>query len=356
MLKNDTKWKGGDSATGDSGGQAAGGTTDPLRAHVGHEEDDGVFLVGDSAALLRSPELMPIHGKVGLILTSPPYPLNAKKSYGNLTGDAYKDWLVSLVPAFDRLLGDDGSLVIEIGNAWEPDRPVQSLLHLETLIALIKSPASPFRLVQQFVCYNPSRLPSPAQWVTVEKIRTVDSFTHVWWLAKSDRPKADASRVLRPYSDAMKSLIKRKQYNDGERPSHHKVSEKGFLRDNGGALPHNFFEMEALDPLRAPRLPNAFAFANTSSNDGFTKACKKAGVIPHPARMPVGLAAFFIEFLTVPGDIVVDPFAGSNTTGFAASTLKRRWLSLDIQRDYAEQSRLRFSTREMKASRRGRKK
>ncbi len=316
-----------------------------LRAYAAHEEQDGVFLVGDSAQLLKSPELSPIHGKVRLILTSPPYPLNAKKSYGNLVGEAYKSWLVSLVPTFERLLADDGSLVIEIGNAWEPNRPVQSLLHLETLIALTKARGSSLRLIQQFACYNPSRLPSPAQWVTVQKIRTVDSFTHVWWLSKTDNPKADVSRVLRPYSEAMRSLIKRKRYNNGKRPSHHNVSETGFLKDNGGAIAHNFFELDALDAHRQPRLPNAFAFANTASSDQFTKTCKAAGLAPHPARMPMGLAAFFIEFLTDPGDIVVDPFAGSNTTGYAASMLGRRWLSLDVQDDYAHQSKLRFSAR-----------
>lgn len=124
-----------------------------------------------------------LHGQVQLILTSPPYPLNKKKSYGNLTGEAYVEWIESLAPLFSDLLTGDGSLVIELGNSWEPERPVQSLLALKALMALATAKGTGLRLIQQFICHNPSRLPSPAAWVTVRHLRAVDSFTHVWWLA-----------------------------------------------------------------------------------------------------------------------------------------------------------------------------
>ena len=112
-------------------------------------------------------------------MTSPPFPLNEKKKYCNYSGKKYESWFVSLGRTFQDLLTDDGSLVIELGNAWEPKRPVQSLLPLRSLLKLVEDPGNDLRLIQEFVCHNPSRLPSPAQWVTVNRIRTVDSHTRV---------------------------------------------------------------------------------------------------------------------------------------------------------------------------------
>lgn len=308
-----------------------------------YERKGGVYFLGDSAHLLASKDFTVLKGKVNLILTSPPYPLNNKKSYGNLTGEKYLEWFTALAPVFSDLLTDDGSIVLEIGNAWEHGRPVQSLLHLESLLGFVRHKDAGLRLIQQFVCYNPSRLPSPAQWVTVNRIRTVDSFTHVWWLAKTDFPKADNSKVLRPYSKSMKSLLQRGSYNAGKRPSEHIISEKSFLNDQGGSIAHNLFEIDTLDPEREVRLPNVFSMANSASNDYFHRECKKRGITPHPARMPLGLASFFIEFLTDKGDLVLDPFAGSNTTGYSAAVAGRHWVGIDAQDTYVEQSLIRFN-------------
>ncbi|RQT24077.1 DNA-methyltransferase [Burkholderia contaminans] len=314
----------------------------PRTASRAYHTHGGAYYVDDSKKILTSKPFERLTGKVQLILTSPPYPLNEKKSYGNLTGDKYLKWIESLATIFSKLLTDDGSIVIELGNSWEPNRPVQSLLALEALLAFTKAKDAGLRLIQQFACYNPSRLPSPASWVTVRPLRTVDSFTHVWWLAKTDYPKADNRKVLRPYSEAMKNLLKRGAYNSGARPSEHHVSKKGFLNDRGGSIPHNFFELEQMESDRLVRLPNAFSLSNTASTDFFHKACRERNIVPHPARMPVGLASFFIEYLTDAGDLVLDPFGGSNTTGYASALSGRRWVAIDAQKDYVEQSKLRF--------------
>jgi DNA methylase len=307
-----------------------------------HKTKLGKYHTGDSVKLLGSEWREKFRGRVQLILTSPPFPLNNKKSYGNLDGTRYQEWFVHLARIFSELITEDGSIVIEMGNAWLPGRPVQSLLHLESLIGFVNEARAGLRLCQQFICYNPSRLPSPAEWVTVKRIRTTDSFTHIWWMAKSDYPKADNRKVLRPYSSSMKALLKRKGYNAGKRPSEHTISVDGFLNDHGGSIQPNFFELESMNSERDVRLPNAFGISNTVSNDFFQRQCRAKGITPHPARMPIGLAAFFIKFLTDPGDLVVDPFAGSNTTGYAAERLGRRWLSIEVKEEYAQQSLARF--------------
>ena len=291
-----------------------------------------------------------LKNKVQLILTSPPFPLNKKKKYGNLQGEKYKEWFTHLSEVFSELLTDDGSIVIELGNSWVPGKPVQSLLHLESLVGFVNNPKAKLVLCQEFICYNPSRLPSPAQWVTVERIRMTDSFTHVWWMSKSEFPKADNRKVLRPYSKSMKQLLNSGKYNSGVRPSEHRINEKSFLKNNGGSIMHNVIEIESIDEKKNPRLPNAFSISNTSSNDFFHRMCKERGYVPHPARMPAGLANFFIEFLTDEGDLVLDPFAGTNTTGFCAEKSRRKWISLEIEKDYGIQSMIRFEDSSLNSS------
>jgi site-specific DNA-methyltransferase (cytosine-N4-specific) len=201
-----------------------------------HKTKRGAYYVGNAEDLLANGAFQKKYsGKIDLILTSPPFPLNNKKRYGNLRGNEYLKWITDLAPNFEKLLSPKGSLVIEIGNCWQAGRPVQSLLPLKTLFALAsREGKGGLRLIQEFVCYNPSRLPSPAQWVTVNRLRVVDSYTHVWWLAKTDFPQANNSKVTRPYSSAMKDLLARGKYNHGRRPSQHKIGKNGFLKKQNG--------------------------------------------------------------------------------------------------------------------------
>jgi site-specific DNA-methyltransferase (cytosine-N4-specific) len=309
----------------------------------------GKFFIGDSTKILRT-SFNKYKKRINLILTSPPFPLNNKKRYGNYQGDEYKKWLVDLAPLFSDLLTEDGSIVIEMGNSWMPKRPIQSLLGLETLLAFVNNSKAKLRLCQEFICYNPSRLPSPAQWVTVNRFRTIDSYTHLWWMSKSDFPKADNSKVLRPYSKSMKALLKTKEYNFGERPSEHIIGNKSFLTNNKGSIMHNLIELDQLDPEREIRLPrNVMSLANTISNDYFLNECRRKNIQPHPARMPIPLAAFFIKFLTDPGDLILDPFAGTNTTGYCAEKLHRKWISIEIDPRYDKQAMIRFKDPTLKS-------
>jgi site-specific DNA-methyltransferase (cytosine-N4-specific) len=279
---------------------------------------------GRSDELLSDGSLARFEGTVNLIFTSPPFPLNRKKKYGNESGDMYVQWLCSFGPLFKQMLAPDGSIVIEMGNSWERGAPVMSTLALRALLAF--QSMNELHLCQEFIWHNPARLPSPAQWVNVKRVRVKDSFTKLWWMAPSSSPKANNQRVLQEYSPAMKRLIKRGAYNSGRRPSEHVIGRKSFLQDNGGAIPSN-----------------VLTIANTSSSDAYQEHCRREGLQPHPARMPIEVAKFFINFLTEPGDIVMDPFAGSNTTGAAAEALHRRWLSIEASEGYIAGSRGRFA-------------
>jgi site-specific DNA-methyltransferase (cytosine-N4-specific) len=319
-----------------------------------YKTQHGSFYLGDSINLIKKKFGEKFSEKVNLIITSPPFPLNQKKRYGNFKGVEYKEWFISLAPLFSELLAPDGSIVIEIGNAWEPGLPVQSTLHLESLIGFVKHPQAGLNLCQELICYNPSRLPSPAQWVTVERSRLTDSYTHVWWMAKGSNPKADNRNVLRPYSKSMQELLRKKKYNSGRRPSNHSISEKSFLKNHGGSIMPNLLELDLMGNNEATRLPeNVVRFSNTNSNDSFQRICRKNGIRPHPARMNPSLISFFIDFLTEPGDLVLDPFAGSNTTGFVAEMMHRNWIAIEVMEEYGQQAKLRFEAEEIQFKNKG---
>lgn len=283
-------------------------------------------------------DLRSMKGQVNLIVTSPPFPLVRKKRYGNENGETYLRWLESLAEPLTDLLTDDGSIVIEIGNAWEEGSPVMSTLPLEALLAFKR--AAGLHLCQHVICHNPARLPSPAAWVNVKRIRLKDSFTHVWWMSKTPNPKADNRNVLNPYSKDMKRLLSSQRYNAGARPSGHVISETGFLTDHGGSISPNVLELG--DGVAAPEA--LLKFSGTKWDANYRDYCKAHGLPPHPARMQAMLSAFFVKFLTSEGDTVLDPFAGSNTTGAVAEALDRRWISVEASKDYALGSRGRFAT------------
>lgn len=263
---------------------------------------------------------------VDLIMTSPPFALQRPKEYGNESQETYVDWFMPFADEFWRVLKPTGSLVIDLGGAWEPGQPVKSLYAFEMLVALCRRPQRPFVLAQDFYWYNPARLPSPAQWVTVERRRAKDAVNYLWWLAKGPDAKADNAKVLTEYTGAMKKLLETGTYNRGRRPSGHVVSE-GFTTDRGGAIP-----------------PNLLAIPNTGNDREYLEACKANGLRPHPARFPAALPEFFIEFLTDPADLVLDPFAGSNITGRAAEEHSRKWFAVDVDEDYLRGSHSRFDS------------
>ncbi len=324
-----------------------------------YETDLGAAYCGDSLKVLKSRRLQEYAGKVQLVFTSPPFPLNTKKSYGNLQGEEYIRWFAKFAPLLRDMVTEDGSIVIEIGNAWVPGQPTMSTHVLEAFLRFLKN--GDLHLCQEFIWYNPARLPSPIEWVNKERSRVKDAFTRIWWMSPNPRPKADNRKVLREYSPSMKRLIKTGKYNAGARPSEHHIGAESFKADNNGAIPPNVGGADALPSMDGAITPKAFAkyleettnllkAANTLSSDGYRRFCLDRGAPVHPARMPSTLVEFFVKFLTDERDIVLDPFAGSNTTGAVAQSLGRRWLSIEADWIYAAHSIGRFDPERITAA------
>lgn len=278
----------------------------------------GVAVMGNCLDVLRGEVA---DNSVDLIMTSPPFGLIRKKEYGNPDAREYVEWFREFGREFYRVLKPSGSLVVDIGGAWIPGQPTRSLYHFRVLIDLCDTVG--FHLAQEFYWWNPSRLPTPAEWVTVRRIRVRDAVNTIWWLSKTPWPKADNRRVLLPYSESQLQLFQN-GYEPKRRPSGHTISDK-FGERHDGAIPLNLI-----------------AVANTESNSQYLRYCREHGVKPHPARYPTIVPEFFVRMLTDPNDFVIDPFAGSCTTGQVCEQLRRRWLCIELSGDYLKGARGRF--------------
>lgn len=287
-----------------------------LRIEPAYETPLGQAYHADALDVLRAQA----DNSVALVFTSPPFALRRKKAYGNVDADEYVEWFWPFAQEIFRVLRPDGSFVYDLNGAWNAGSGTRSLFPYELILRLGKL----FHLAQEFYWYNPSRLPTPAEWVTIRRTRVKDAVNVLWWLSKTDTPQADNRAVLRPYSPSMKRLL-RDGYQTAKRPSQHEIGPH-FRKDNGGAIP-----------------PNVLTIPNTRSADRYIRRCREAGLTVHPARFPEALPEFFIRFLTQPAQLVLDPFAGSNVTGQVAEALQRRWVSSELNGDYVEGSRLRFA-------------
>lgn len=284
----------------------------------------GAAHCGDSRELLRG---LPDES-VDLVMTSPPFALQRQKAYGNKDQAEYIDWLMEFAALVHAKLKPTGSFVLDLGGAYQKGVPARSLYNFRIPIRFCDDLG--FVLAEDFYWHNPSKLPSPIEWVNKRKIRAKDSVNNLWWFSKTEWPKADISNVLVPYSARMAKLIEDpdKFYKPMVRPSGHDIG-KSFGRDNGGAIPSNLLQI-----------------SNSESNGQYLRGCKVVGAKGHPARFPAKLPEFFIRFLTLPGDLVIDIFAGSNTTGAVAETEGRSWLAFEESREYLAASVFRFMSKE----------
>ena len=305
----------------------------------------GIIYNENSYDLIREKSfLKKYEGKINLILTSPPFALNSQKSYGNHEGnsrpnasnekggaESYIEWFSNYAKPLAKLLTKDGSIVVELGNSWTQGEPTMSLTSYEALKTFMEK--GKLKLCQEFIWNNTAKLPGPAQWVTKKRLRAKDSFTKIWWFSKTAYPKADNRKVLVPYSKGMEKLLKKQKYNAGKRSSGHRINSESFLSRNNGAIPPNVLNEKFL----YKSLPSVIEVSNTQTTK-YAIYCKNEKIKTHDARMPLHIVSFFVDFLTDEGDTVLDPFAGSNTTGYVSSLKKRKWISIELDREYIKGS------------------
>jgi site-specific DNA-methyltransferase (cytosine-N4-specific) len=280
----------------------------------------GCAFQGDALNLLKELD----DESVNLFFTSPPFALQRQKEYGNRSESEYVDWLIEFAAIVKKKLQPDGSFVLDLGGAYQKGVPSRSLYPFRVVTRFCDELG--FVLAEDFYWFNPSKLPSPIEWVNKRKLRAKDAVNTIWWFSKTAWPKANVTNVLTPYSERMKKLIADPEafYTPKKRPSGHDITS-AFGKSNSGAIPSNLLQIP-----------------NSESNGQYLNGCAAVGVSGHPARFPAKLPEFFIRLLTDPEDLIVDFFAGSNTTGAVAEREGRRWFAFELDLGYLAASAFRF--------------
>ena len=290
---------------------------------AGYSTHFGRCIQGDSLEILKQLK----DNSIDLIITSPPFSLQRHKSYGEVGQNEYVDWLLQFGLFAYKKLKDSGSFVIDLGGAYQKGSPTRALYPFRFMLRMCDEIG--YKLAQDMYWHNPSALPTPIEWVNKRKMRCKTSVDTVWWFSKNDMPKSDIKNVLVPYSSRMQDLFEAPESflkKEGiVRPSGHVMRMKSWTKNNGGSIPSNLLQI-----------------SNSESNGQYLRYCKIIGIKGHPARFPTKLPEFFIKMLTDENDFVVDIFSGSNTTGYVAEELGRKWLSIDLSNEYVASSSFRF--------------
>lgn len=295
----------------------------PSLSVIGFSTRLGVAILGYSESVFSG-----INEPIHLILTSPPYPLSNPRKYGNVKESEYVDWVCTTLEPVIKNLAVGGSLVLNVGNdVFLKGSPARSLYKERLLLAL--NDRFGLSLMDQIIWHNGSKAPGPIAWASKQRVQLNVAWEPLYWFTNDPlKVLSNNQRVLQPHSPkhldfvmsggAKKAEIK----SDGA----YKIREGSYSNLTAGKIQRNVISIGH----------------SCADNRAYRKNAIKEGLVPHGATMPLKLASFMIEFLTEPGHLVVDSFAGSMTVGRAAETLGRRWMCVDPVVDYVKGAAFRF--------------
>lgn len=280
---------------------------------VGFSTELGVGIFGDARQVFGSVRDEPIT----LCFSSPPYLLRNARAYGAGAESeaAYVEFIVRTLEPIVKNLVRGGSIVLNLTqDAFVPGRPSRSL-YLERLILALADDLG-LELMDRLVWVNRAKAPGPTQWACKKRVQLGVSYEPVIWLTSDAmHVRSDNRRVLVPHTEAHQKLIdaggelRTTSYGDGA----HRLKAGSFSAQTEGAIAKNTL-------IRGNLCPDTL-FCH--------KVASELGIPRHGATSPTWLASFFIEFLTKPGELVVDHFSGYFKTAIAAERLGRRWIGTD---------------------------
>jgi len=263
-----------------------------------------------------------------LCLTSPPYCLAKPRAYGNPAASEYVDFICASLEPIVKNLVRGGSIALNISNdVFEPGLPSRAL-HAERLTIALCDRLG-LHLLDRLVWSNPSKAPGPVQWASKSRMLLNVGYEPIFVYTNDPKASlADNRRVLQAHTERHLNLIR----NGGEQ------RERTF---SDGAYRLKVGSFGNATEGRIPK--NVLTYGHRCSDQiRMRKAAVAAGIPPHGAPMPLSLAKFLVQYLSRPGDLVVDPFGGTLTTAKAAEEVGRRWLATELMLEHIEAGKLRF--------------
>jgi len=287
----------------------------PGKVLVGFSTDLGVALwaaAGDVFSKLDEP--------IVLCLSSLPYPLAKPRAYGNPTAETYVDWACKLLEPVAKHLVLGGTIALNISNEiFVKGSPARSLYVEHLVIALCQRLG--LHLWERMVWENPSKPPGPLQWASLTRQQLNAKYEPIYCFTNDPKLlRSDNRRVLETHTKRQLALMKAggeqrtTSYGDGA----HRLRPGSYGRVTPGRIPGNVLTIAH----------------RCADKEAARREAIAQGLPTHGAAMPLKLAQFLIEFLTEPGDLVVDPCGGWMTTGKAAEVTCRPWLCTELMGEY----------------------
>lgn len=254
-----------------------------LNGSSSHERKDGVLpweiRCGDCLEELQTIDT----GSVRLVFADPPYNMGVDYGSGHsadkLRDDAYLDWCRAWIAECDRLLTADGSLWVMINDEYAD--------HLGIILREV----------------GLSRR-SWIKWYETFGVNCANNFNrcsrHIFYMVK------DAKSFVFNAEAVSRASARQTTYHDK------RANPNGKLWDNVWCIPR-------LVENSHERLPD------------------------FPTQLPLSLVRPIVECASQPGDLIVDPFCGSGTTGVAAIGSQRRFVGIEKSKKFANASTQRLA-------------
>lgn len=293
---------------------------------VGFSTELGIAILGSCDSVFSR-----IDSPITLVLTSPPYPLASARKYGNPSEPEYVDWVCRMLEPLVKNLVRGGSICLNVSNdIFLPQSPARSM-YRERLVLALHDRLGLFKMDE--LCWvNKSKPPGPYQYASKDRTQLNVAYEPVYWLTNDPlKVMSNNRRVLQEHTDRHLALI-------------HQGGEQRTASFSDGAYSIRHGSFGNVTDGRIPK--NVLEFGHRCAAQlAYKKMAKAMGLPLHGAPMPLKLAMFLIQFLSEPGDLVVDPFGGSFTTADAAEQLGRRWMSTDCMLEYVVGGATRFEKR-----------
>jgi DNA modification methylase len=289
----------------------------------------GLAIWADSTTLYSNLDI-----PITLCLSSPPYPLNATKAYGNVTQKEYVDWICKAIEPIIKNLRDGGSIVLNLGNDVFIQKSPARSTYRERMIIAFEDNLGLYKM-DEIPWINKSKPPGPTYWASITRQQLNCAWEPIYWFTNNPiKCLSNNNRVLQPHSEQHLKYLQNKHLINEYRINSdgaHIVRNTSYNNITKGKIPKNIFERGH----------------KCKDQDEYKKYCKEINIPYHGASFPLDLAKFFISFLSDEEDLIVDPFGGSLTVAKGAEELNRRWLSSDNIWQYLRGAFGRFKTAEI---------
>jgi DNA modification methylase len=237
---------------------------------------------------------------IDLIITSPPYADQRKKTYGGIRPDKYVEWLLPKTEQFLRVLKPTGTFILNI-----KERVVNGERHTYVIESILQMREQGWLWTEEYMWHKKNSY--PGKWPN----RFRDTWERLLQFNKNRKFNMYQDAVMVPVGDWAKTRLANLSETD-------KIRDESKVESGFGKNVSNWVGRDKVYPT------NVLHMATECYNRN------------HSATFPVALPEWFIHLFTQEGDVVLDPFLGSGTTAVAAKTLGRKYVGIDIDEEYCQ--------------------